>query len=391
MEGNDLALPYTHPRSVYFEITNKCNMKCVYCYAPTDMNEMSVEQIRGVLLPQIDEAKIGSICIIGGEPLIRFDDLVDLGPDFCSLQSLTELIIATNGYLLTEEKYEKLAKSFEDKLLYFAISLDSLDENIVRRNRPTKPDVFERTMAAIKLLKRKKSIFTIETVVTKDTLDDVEKTIEYVKSLGNRVAMELYPYYPTREDTIREDLVLNADEMRRLDRIRLKYLGRPLLPFDNMPCPYDPVLFEKVTPLMERYAAIERGCTAGNRSFCVGASGDVFPCNYLRKRVGNIFETTIMKIYETNPFILKLRNREVGGKCGDCTHRIECGGCRTRAFIETGDYLGGVESCETVDGVHVHASMANKMLSKAITFYHREIKLYEMYSRVKKFIRQKRR
>jgi radical SAM protein with 4Fe4S-binding SPASM domain len=213
--------------------------------------------------------------------------------------------------------------------------------------------------------------------------------IRFVKKMGNRVAMEIYPYYPTQPDKTHEHLMLDADDMTRLDAIRIKYLGNPLLPVDNMPCPYDPSILKDIEPLMNKYTIIERGCTAGNRALCIQADGDVVPCNYLRVKLGNIFETTIMDIYNNNPIVAKLRNREVTGRCGNCKHRIECGGCRTRAKLETGDMFGGIISCQSsVDG-HILEDVANKMLKKASKKYKREIKLFEIYSKIKNTFNKK--
>lgn len=392
MEPGEHALPYTHPSSFYFEITNRCNMNCIYCYAPTGTEEITVEQMRDVLIPQLDEAKAGSLCFIGGEPLLRLDDILEIAPDVCAIETIKEIVIATNGYFLTEEAYKKLARAFDypGKLLYFSIPLDSWKKDVVMRNRPPKEDVFERTMAAIKLLKKKGAIFTIETVVTKDTLDDLEEMIRFVKKLGNRVAMEIYPYYPVQPEKTHEHLMLNKEEMQRLDEIRLRYLGYPLLPVDNMPCPYDPDILKKIEPLMNKYTIIERGCTAGNRALGIEANGDIVPCNYVRVKLGNIFETTIMDMYRTHPFVKKSLNREVGGKCGICKYKVECGGCRARSKIETGDWWGGVTSCESCVDFHVHEDIANEMLAKCAKKYGREIKLFELYTKMKRLFKKKR-
>ncbi|MCH7706861.1 MAG: radical SAM domain protein, coenzyme PQQ synthesis protein E, partial [Myxococcales bacterium] len=41
----------------------------------------------------------------------------------------------------------------------------------------------------------------------------------------------------------------------------------------------------------------------------------------------------------------ELREGEVGGRCGRCEYRQVCGGCRARAYAETGDLMGPDDSC----------------------------------------------
>ncbi|OFV67183.1 MAG: hypothetical protein SCAL_001717 [Candidatus Syntrophoarchaeum caldarius] len=39
------------------------------------------------------------------------------------------------------------------------------------------------------------------------------------------------------------------------------------------------------------------------------------------------------------------KRRNLNGNCGACIHREECGGCRSRAYGFSGDYLGEDPVC----------------------------------------------
>ena len=41
----------------------------------------------------------------------------------------------------------------------------------------------------------------------------------------------------------------------------------------------------------------------------------------------------------------KIKNREVSGKCGNCKHKMICGGCRACAYQLSGNPLGEDPEC----------------------------------------------
>lgn len=78
---------------------------------------------------------------------------------------------------------------------------------------------------------------------------------------------------------------------------------------------------------------------------CLEPNGDMKPCVFFGTNqntvLGNILEDDIEQVWDTHPFLWKLRSRErledynVDGQvvgCGKCKDRYTCGGCRARAF-----------------------------------------------------------
>jgi radical SAM protein with 4Fe4S-binding SPASM domain len=383
---NKNVLPYTHPWMIYLEITSKCNFRCEYCYNDESRRkDLTNEEIRNILIPQLKECKVETIVFIGGEPLLRLEDIIELSVDFMSISTLKEVCIATNGYLLTEDVYNSLMKAYGSNIIYFAIPLDSLNEDLVKRYRKPKEDVFSRTMDAIRLLKRKKSFMTIEMVATRENFNEIDKMMNFVRSLGSRALMEIYPYYPQENDN-KVHLSLSTEQLQKLDEIKLKNLGNPILPCDfSCAAPFYDDTIKSVRPVTKNYHAISIGCIAGHSQLCIKSDGDIIPCNFLRNEVvGNVLSDTIMNIYETNPTILKLRNREVKGKCLNCKYTETCGGCRTRALSETGDMFGGVPSCQATVDWHLHEVSANKNLVRVGKRFKKELILYEITKKFKK-------
>jgi hypothetical protein len=50
-------------------------------------------------------------------------------------------------------------------------------------------------------------------------------------------------------------------------------------------------------------------------------------------------------VWRDSAVFARIREEEPGGKCGRCEYRLICGGCRARAYADTGDYMGPDESC----------------------------------------------
>ena len=96
----------------------------------------------------------------------------------------------------------------------------------------------------------------------------------------------------------------------------------------------------KVTPQTDGMAAMTKGCLAGTSVCFVSHRGEVFPCGYFPVSAGNIREQPLREIWEASPLFGELRTPDLlEGKCGMCEYRMVCGGCRARAYGETGSYL----------------------------------------------------
>ena len=97
------------------------------------------------------------------------------------------------------------------------------------------------------------------------------------------------------------------------------------------------------------HGGVSKGCLAGLGVLFVGHSGDVFPCGYLPINCGNVTVQTIEEIWYGNKDLARMRDvNELEGKCGLCGYRNVCGGCRARAYAETGNYMSEEPFCEYI-------------------------------------------
>jgi len=103
------------------EYTNRCNLKCKYCYAETNTgkHEMKLEDWNHLLMILYEQG-LRSVTFSGGEPFIR-NDFIELLREINKLFIIT---INTNGSFINMNIAKELAKF---KLKSVQISLDSID------------------------------------------------------------------------------------------------------------------------------------------------------------------------------------------------------------------------------------------------------------------------
>lgn len=111
---------HSHPQSILLGVTNDCNLKCSYCFVTQNPAIMSLETARkGAkwFIDQYNGQHIPSINFFGGEPLMRFDEIIV--PIIEEFKSTCAFGITTNGVLLDEDKIDYFAKYGITPLLSF--------------------------------------------------------------------------------------------------------------------------------------------------------------------------------------------------------------------------------------------------------------------------------
>ena len=97
----------------------------------------------------------------------------------------------------------------------------------------------------------------------------------------------------------------------------------------------------------DAYAKLAGGCSGGVISCAVDWNGNIIPCLPLWKTVaGNIITDDFMNIWKDSPLFAKLRNRDnLEGKCGECSFKISCGGCRAESYKHYGNLFNEDTTC----------------------------------------------
>ena len=108
---------------VVWNVTRRCNLKCVHCYAQAtkeaESNELTTQEGKR-LIDDLVAFGVPVLLFSGGEPLVR-KDLPDLAE--YAVQNGMRAVISTNGTLITPQMARKLK---DIGLSYVGISLDGV-------------------------------------------------------------------------------------------------------------------------------------------------------------------------------------------------------------------------------------------------------------------------
>ena len=129
-------------------VTDRCNFKCLYCVPSSPFSVIAYDKIASYeeilrITRLACELGITKVRITGGEPFVR-KDIFSFLERLCSIESLKDISITTNGSLVTQEKIKKLI-ALGIKRLNF--SLDTLDP--VKFARITGRDRFQQVRDSI--------------------------------------------------------------------------------------------------------------------------------------------------------------------------------------------------------------------------------------------------
>jgi 12,18-didecarboxysiroheme deacetylase len=357
-------LQFSHDKKpvVVWNVTRRCNLKCVHCYSGSEdrdyEDEMSFEEGKALI---DDLAEFGSPVILfsGGEPLIRRDilDLIRY-----AAEKERRAVLSTNGTLITEILATRLK---ELGLSYVGISLDGLEA--VHDSFRGVQGTFARVMRAIGNCKAAGLKVGLRFTINKRNYQEIDGVFDLVEKEDiPRICFYHLVYAGRGTQLVDEDL---SHEQTRdvvdliLDRTkRLHDNGMPVevLTVDNHadgPYTYlrlrreDPARAEQVLELLK----MNEGNNSGRGIGCVSWDGSVYADQFWRHHsFGNVRETPFSTIW-TNPqdeFLLKLKEKKkhVKGRCARCRWLEICGGnFRVRAEAVHGDVWAPDPACYLSD------------------------------------------
>ena len=329
------------PGEVVWAVTRRCNLKCKHCsIAGEDPEELTTEEGFGIIE---EAAKLGHVkfAFTGGEPLLREDiyDLIEYASSFDM-----QVVMATNGTLITKEVAENLKKAGLERA---AMSIDGIG-NAHDELRGVN-GAFEGVLRGMKACGDVGLATQLFTMVTRDNYSELPKIIELADDLSLWRIYLIYLIAVGRGKAISEACLSTEENMKFFEDVTIKQknVNVWLKPICNPQ--YWAYLLDK--GLVDRKDGMEfTGCTAGITRFHIFPNGDVTPCAYLPAKAGNIREDSFLDIVRDSEMFKALRAREVKGHCATCKYKQICGGCRSRAYATSGDYLAEDPVCWLGDG-----------------------------------------
>lgn len=347
---------------VVWNMTQRCNLKCVHCYARSEDISYDNELTHDQALAMMDDLAAFGVPVLlfsGGEPLVH-PRLVEYAQ--YAVSKGMRAVISTNGTLITKEKAQTLK---EIGLSYVGISLDGLE--------PTHdmfrgvPGSFKRAMAAIEHCQAAGIKVGLRFTINKRNVKDIPGIFDLLEEKNIPRACFYHLVYSGRGSEIAKEDLTHEETRQVLDLImdRTKDLHdrdhpKEILTVDNhADGPYlyqrllkeDPQRAAEVLELLE----MNEGNNSGRGIGCISWDGEVYPDQFWReKSLGNIKDRPFSRIWtdESNEFLMKLKDKKthVKGRCAQCRWLSICAGnFRARAESVANDPWDADPACYLTD------------------------------------------
>lgn len=259
-------------------ITSKCPFKCLYCYNSYQhqkTEKLDIIELESII-QQILDYGIKKIYLSGGEPMVRYEDLLSIIRKFGQKASFWLL---TTGFGVEKEKVDELKSSGLNGVM---VSLDSLDEKSVNSIKGSEK-AFEMAVNAIQLFNLSGLPVTVDCVFSKDLLKE-EKFTEFVDFITNAGADFVNCYTPKNTSGKLGDInIFSMDDYIKLENLTNQNLFSKI--GNNKALTWSPDIWEA-----------KRGCMGGKLFIYVDPEGNVHHCPFSKIDVGNVLDLGLEKI-----------------------------------------------------------------------------------------------
>ncbi|PLX53482.1 MAG: 12,18-didecarboxysiroheme deacetylase, partial [Desulfobacteraceae bacterium] len=347
---------------VVWNVTRRCNLKCVHCYAHAKNiafdNELSTSEGK-ILIDDLAGFGVPVMLFSGGEPLVR-KDLPELAA--YAVKKGMRAVISTNGTLITPQ----IAQTLKDiGLSYVGISLDGMEE-INDRFRGVK-GAFRLALKGIENCKKAGIKVGLRFTINKSNAGQIPEIFGLLEEMDiPRVCFYHLVYSGRGSDLVKEDLS-HEESRKAVDLImdlakQLHDRDNPkeVLTVDNHadgPYLYLRLLKENPDRAREVLELLEmnQGNSSGIGIGCISWDGEVYADQFWRHySFGNVRNRPFSKIWAdtSDPLMKKLKEKKkhAKGRCATCRWLDICAGnFRVRSEAVTGDVWAPDPACYLTD------------------------------------------
>jgi radical SAM protein with 4Fe4S-binding SPASM domain len=311
------------PLGGIFELTNRCNLKCVHCYINesagdrvAQSNELTTTQVKNVI-DQMADAGVLFLTLTGGDVLVR--------SDFAEIYSHTKqrgmlISLFTNGTLLTPKIADLLA---EMKPFSIEITMYGASEEIYEQVTGISGS-YKRFRNGINLLLERKLPLLLKAFIVTINSHELMAMKSLAESLGLEFRFDniIFPrldgntqplnYQISLEEIIAQD---NQDPERRNEWQKAG---------------------DAVTGQLVRAENVFT-CSAGVRSFHIDSQGKMSICTMVRKPAYDLKQVSFQEAW-SQLGLLRTQKRKLKTICETCEIGELCSQCPGWSQIVHGDY-----------------------------------------------------
>jgi MoaA/NifB/PqqE/SkfB family radical SAM enzyme len=267
-------------------ITRRCNYDCIHCYEHFNLNDIETVPVAKWqdVIRVLQKAGVSVITFSGGEPMLRYEGLLELLRT--ADHSLSDFHIHTSGYGVTPKNASELKSA---GLHAAGVGLDDVN--------PERNDLFrgykgahEQAIRAIRCFKDA-GIFTyVNFCPTKEIIrtGDISKYLEMLKDLNVGIVRWLEPKPCGSYQDMNDADLLSQEDKELLIKLYIKV--NTAAEFKDYPL----ISYEAYSE-----APGNMGCMmAGNSLLYIDSLGNVEPCVFLPVTFGNILDEDFKIILE---------------------------------------------------------------------------------------------
>lgn len=297
-------------RGMWLELTNRCNLQCVHCYADSssllDSKQLTVAQWRSII-SQASDLGTQWIQFIGGEPLLygkrNLFDLISIAKE----KSFNFIEVFTNGTIIDEEHIDFFYKHGVNIALSLYDSTPEIHDEITQS-----PGSFQHTISSAEKLQEVGVPFRFGFTIMKQNCRYADETVDWVINKFHTAGI--------CTDIVR---CSSGGQNKQISLITSELWKRRLR--------YEPVFPRFTNESLARNMG-GHPCLCGK--ICVHSNGEIYPCIMDRThRLGNAVTSPLSKIIQgaTTQQIWSLSKDRIS-ECEVCEYRYACHDCRPMAI-----------------------------------------------------------
>jgi radical SAM protein with 4Fe4S-binding SPASM domain len=335
------------PLSVHFDLTYRCNERCVHCYLDhDDHGELTTAECLAVM-KELASAGTLFLTFSGGEIFLR-PDLYEILAEARRLHF--DVSLKTNALLVTEERAARL-REFGVRRVQISVYSDVPEVH----DAITKvPGSLQRTLAAIPLLLEQGLQVKLACPLMRENLLAYRGVMALAEKLGVPYVLDLTitPMMDGNEAPLAHRVPVSSLLPVMQDPTLHACKPQPSAEATRAMQDYPAAIGSAVSSGIESAAYEDLPCSAGHNSCYISPYGDVFPCVQLPQAAGNLRRERFSDIWYHAPKLERLRGIRESQLpvCSRCEIRSYCERCPGLALMEGGDLLGAYErACELAE------------------------------------------
>lgn len=286
------------PEYLTYFITNRCNCKCEFCFFWKELNkqknELKLYEIKKIIK---NMGPVLFLVLTGGEPFLR-EDLPEIVQEFYKNKKAKIILIPTNG-LATEKivnSTQRILETCKGINLIINMSIDDIKEkhdNV--RNVKGLFEKLKKTHDELFLLKKRFSNMDLSSVIVFSSLNQerVFEVYDYIKKNFRFDSISSALIRGDVKSRSLKDVDLNIyDKFTRIlekDLISRKIKGHNRFFLSEFSIASNIILRKQLIKTAKENKFITP-CYAGCLNGVMYSDGDVYACEMLNKKIGNIRE-----------------------------------------------------------------------------------------------------